>query len=322
MVCLVSPMGTFYTGRLWYNDDMQTYLTLNNGKKMPTLGLGTWKLDTNVATETVRYAVEEAGYRHIDCASIYGNEAELGEGFAKILAGPIKREELFVTSKLWNTAHHPDNVEKACKQTLKDLQLDYLDLYLVHWGIAFQPGGGLEPLDKDGWVITENVPLLATWEAMEGLVKKGLVRSIGVSNFTVAMLLDLLTHAKVKPVTNQVELHPYLPQLGLLEFCTRHDIVLTAYSPLAHAGPAQFEGGVVEKLAKKYHKTIAQVLLNWAVSRGTAAIPKASDPKRVAENIDIFDFAPTKAEQAAVAALDKKYRTCDPSEWWGVPYFA
>lgn len=301
---------------------MQTHFSLSNGKKIPSIGLGTWKIPRESAGALVETAITEAGYRHIDCAAIYENEKEIGEAFHKVLQGPVKREELFVTSKLWCTEHHPDNVEKACRQTLQDLQLDYLDLYIVHWGIAFQPGGDAEPLDQDGRVITQNVPMQATWQAMENLVQKGLVKSIGVSNFTVTMLLDLLTYATVKPAVNQVELHPYLPQTALVEFCKQHDILPTAYAPLVHGGLEDFNHGIVKDLADKYAKTPAQILLNWAVSRGTVPIPKTANPARMGENIDIFDFSLTADEQAALTALNKNYRTCDPIEWWGVPYFA
>lgn len=302
---------------------MQTQYKLNDDNFMPALGLGTWRIPGESAGAMVTHALTKAGYRHIDCAAIYGNEEEIGRAFSEVFGGgKIKRKDVFITSKLWNTEHHPDRVEKACRQTLKDLQLEYLDLYLIHWGIAFQPGGDIEPLDQDGYIITEPVSIRETWEAMERLVEKGLVKSIGVSNFTVAMLLDLLTYAKIKPAVNQIELHPYLAQTELVDFCKRLDIVPVAYSPLVHGGLDNFNHGVVGDLAKKYGKTPVQILLNWAIARGTAAIPKTGDPKKLAENIDIFDFELTEAEQAAIAALNKNYRTCDPIEWWCVPYFA
>ncbi|HTH72066.1 MAG TPA: aldo/keto reductase [Candidatus Pristimantibacillus sp.] len=301
---------------------MKTSLQLNTGASVPALGLGTWKLPNDKAEAVVTKAIVGAGYRHIDCASIYGNQQEIGQAFAKVLGKNVKREDVFVTSKLWNTDHHPDNVEAACRRTLEDLQLDYLDLYLIHWGIAFQPGGDLEPLDKDGWASMQLVPIQDTWRAMERLVEKGLARAIGVSNFTVPMLADMLTYANIKPAMNQVELHPFLPQVGLVDFCKHNDIAVTAYSPLAHGAVDDFGRSVVAELAAKYRKSVAQILLNWAVARGTAAIPKTADPKKLAENIDIFDFELTQDEQDSLTALDKNYRTCNPIGWWGVPYFA
>lgn len=286
------------------------------------MGLGTWKSDKSAVGDAVRFAVDKAGYRHIDCASIYGNEPEIGQALKDVIGKTVKREELFVTSKLWNTNHHPDNVAKACKKTLADLGLDYVDMYLMHWGVAFQPGGDLEPLDKHGRAITENVSVQATWQAMEKLVQKGLVKSIGVSNFTVPMLIDLLTYAAVKPVMNQIELHPYLAQTELVDFCKRKDMAVTAYSPFAHEGPQQFNQDAITDLAAKYKKTPAQILLNWAVARGTVAIPKSLDPARIAQNIDIFDFELTTAEQKQITALNQNKRFIDPADWWGVPYFA
>lgn len=301
---------------------MKTTFTLNNGKKIPALGLGTWKAEPGVVGEAVRAAIVDSGYRHIDCAAIYGNEKEVGKGLDAAFKSGVNREDVFVTSKLWNTEHHPDNVEKACQKTLDDLGLEYLDLYLVHWGIAFEPSDGDPEPIRDGQVVTQGVSTRETWEAMEKLVEKGFVRSIGVSNFTVTMLVDLLTYAKIKPVVNQVELHPYLSQTALVDFCKQRGILPVAYSPLVHGGLEDFKHGVIGTLADKYRKTPAQIMLNWAISRGTCAIPKSSNPKRIAENADIFDFELTKSELGAVSTLNKNYRTCDPIEWWGVPYFA
>ncbi len=169
-------------------------IKLNNGLIIPTIGLGTWRFPKEQVSQAVYFAITEAGYRHIDCASVYGNQIKIGQALEQIVqTNNINRKEIFVTSKLWNTSHHPKNVQKECRQTLKDLKLDYLDLYLMHWGIAFKPGNNAEPIGENGYAATENVSIQQTWQAMELLVKQGLVKSIGVANFTAIQLVDLLT---------------------------------------------------------------------------------------------------------------------------------
>jgi diketogulonate reductase-like aldo/keto reductase len=306
---------------------IKTYLKLNDGNKMPTLGLGTWKSEPHKVGEAVKFAIVEAGYKHIDCAAIYGNEEEIGQVFKEVIGKNVKRENIFITSKLWNTEHDPKKVEKACKKTLSDLKLDYLDLYLMHWGVAFKSNKELEPKYKNGAVVTESIPIHDTWQAMEKLVKKGLVKSIGVCNFTAMMVVDLLTYAKIKPVVNQIELHPYNSQQELIKFCQSKGVAITAYSPLGNPGlegrqgPSLLEEPIVKKLGKKYKKTPAQILINWALCRQTIVIPKSLHNSRILENIEVFDFELSDQEQQELALLNRNFRVVNPGAWWGIPYF-
>jgi len=306
---------------------MKKYLRLNDGNNIPIIGLGTWKSEKNLVGNAVKFAIINAGYRHIDCASIYQNEKEIGEIFKNIFNKRIKREKVFITSKLWNTDHKRQDVEKACKLTLYDLQLKYLDLYLIHWGVAFKHGGDLEPIDKNGKAITAPISIQETWQAMEDLVKKGLAKSIGVANFTTMMLVDLLTYAKIKPVANQIELHPYNTQTKLVDFCKYKNIVVTAYSPLGRQGattiqrPKLFSEPLIKKLASKYKKTEAQILLNWGIGRNTVVIPKSVHLQRIKENFDIFNFELSQEDQNKIEELNRNHRFVNPVEWWGIPYF-
>jgi alcohol dehydrogenase (NADP+) len=308
---------------------IQKTLKLNSGFPMPSVGLGTWNSKKGEVGEAVRCAIGEIGYRHIDCAAIYGNEKEIGAALHETLRSKkMARKELFITSKLWNTNHAPADVQTACERTLQDLQLEYLDLYLVHWAVSFVHGEGAEPLDKKGWIRLSPVPLQKTWEAMEKLVEKGLVRSIGVANFSVMMLNDLLTYAKIKPAMNQVELHPYNAQPQLLEYCAHEHITMTAYSPLGSPGglrpgdPTLLEDSEIAHLAAQYKKTPAQIVLNWGLHRGTAVIPKSTSPQRLKENFAAQDFSLPEAAYTTLDALNRNHRFVHPTGWWGVPYFA
>ncbi|KKS79390.1 MAG: Aldehyde reductase [Candidatus Beckwithbacteria bacterium GW2011_GWA2_43_10] len=307
---------------------MKSEIVLNNGYKIPIVGLGTWRSDKKTVGLAVKYALTKAGYKHIDCASIYRNEKQIGKVLAELFSSThIKRKSLFITSKLWNTDHSRKRVEIACRKTLKDLQLEYLDLYLMHWGIAFKPGRSLEPVSKNGMVVTEPVAIQETWAAMEKLVKKGLVKSIGVANFTTIMLVDLLTYAKIKPAMNQVEINPYNSQRELVDFCKHHKIALTAYSPLGNSSLVKsgvqklLNDKAIKAIAKNHHKTPAQVVLNWNINRGVVVIPKSTHLRRIEENIKVFDFQLLGGEIEKINRLNKNNRLVNPVGWWGIPYF-
>ncbi|MBP7875896.1 aldo/keto reductase [Candidatus Woesebacteria bacterium] len=303
-------------------------LTLNNGLQMPAIGLGTWKSPQNEVAAAVKHALLESHYTHIDCAKVYENEKEIGTAFAEVFAaGTVRREDIFITSKLWNTDHDPAQVEAVCRQTLEDLQLEYLDLYLMHWGVAFAGGKGKEPKNADGTMELALFSIQDTWRAMENLVEKGLVKSIGVANFSAMMLVDLLSYAKVPPAMNQIELHPYNAQQALVDYCHTRNVAVTAYSPLGNktrvkpGDPVLLDDEAVLSIAKEVGKSPAQVLLRWAVQRKTVVIPKSVTPSRISENIAVFDFELSEDHMSRLSALNHGQRLVDPSEWWGVPYF-
>jgi len=306
-------------------------LTFPNGDAMPMLGLGTWKSEPGEVGGAVRTALE-IGYRHIDCASIYGNEAEIGQAlFAAIDGGEVARDELWVTSKLWNNSHAPEDVRPALEQTLADLRLESLDLYLMHWPIALRKGAMI-PESVDDFLSLEERPLAATWEAMEALVDAGLCRHIGVSNFSVRRLEELRAGARIQPVMNQVEMHPYLQQPALVEYCRAHGIHVTAYSPLGSGDrPGRLREGdelvllddpVVAGIAGRVGCTPAQVLIRWALERGTAVIPKSVNPKRLADNFAAADVVFVEEDVRFLAELDSEHRFIDGTFWVheGGPY--
>jgi D-xylose reductase len=306
-------------------------LRLTNGDKLPAVGLGLWKVERSQAARTVEEAAR-IGYRHFDSAYDYGNEPESGEGVGKVVnSGICRREDLWVTSKLWNTYHEPEHVRPALEQSLKHLKLNYLDLYLIHFPIALK----FVPFDERypvGWFADPSaakpqmepaqVPIADTWGAMEELVRAGLVRNIGVCNFGVSLLRDLLSYAQIAPAVLQVEMHPYLTQEKLLRFCREAGIAVTAFSPLGAAsyyslgmageGESALDEPVVRQAAKRHDKSPAQVLLRWAVQRGTAVIPKTTRPERLRENLDIFNFELSDDEMNAITALNRNRRFNDP----------
>ena len=256
---------------------------------MPALGFGTLISDPAVTITATRDALE-AGFRHFDCAERYGNEREVGKALqAGLAAEGIAREEILVTTKLWNSNHRPERVEPAFKASLASLGLDYLDLYLIHTPFAFQPGDNQDPRDQNGNVIYDRgVTLLDTWKAMETLVDHGKCRAIGLSDVSLDELKRIYQSARIKPAVVQVEAHPYLPETELLEFCKQTGVVFLVFAPLGHgARPGPLEDPVILAIAARVGKTPAQVLLAWAVQRGTALLTTPKSAARARENFDI-----------------------------------
>jgi aldehyde reductase len=272
------------------SDFRTTRLPLNNGAgHIPAMGFGTLISDPAVTITATRAALE-AGFRHFDCAERYRNEREVGEALqAGLAAGGIARDDIFVTTKLWNSNHRPERVKPAFEASLERLRIRYLDLYLIHTPFAFQPGDEHDPRDKDGNVIYDrDVTLFETWRAMETLVDQGRCRAIGLSDVSLNQLLPIYESARIKPAVVQVESHPYLPETELLEFCMEKDIVLLAFAPLGHGmRPGLLDDPVISAIAARLGRTPAQVLLAWAVQRGTALLTTPKSAARARENLNV-----------------------------------
>ncbi|KAF4624891.1 hypothetical protein G7Y89_g13279 [Cudoniella acicularis] len=316
-------------------------LTLNSGHQMPLVGHGLWKIANDAVADHVYNAIK-AGYRLFDGACDYGNEIEAGQGVARaIKEGIVKREELFIVSKLWNTFHEKERVEQLCQKQLKDWGVEYFDLFIMHFPIALEyvdpavrypPGwfyDGVTPTD----IRLSKATIHETWEAMEALVDGGLARSIGISNFNCASILDLLRYARIRPATLQIEHHPYLVQQPLVKFAQKEGITITAYSSFGPQGyvemdlehavktPHLFQHPVIKEIAAAHKKGTPQVLLRWATQQGIAVIPKSDTLPMLLENLDAKEFDLTEEEIKKIDALDQGLRFNDPwikGGWVGV----
>ncbi|CAH0563503.1 unnamed protein product [Brassicogethes aeneus] len=299
---------------------------LSNDVKCPQLGLGTWLSPPGEVQKAVKHAID-CGYRYFDCAMLYGNEAEIGQGIReKIADGTVTRDELFIVTKLWNTFHERDQVVPTCRQSLENFGLDYVDLYLIHWPVAQKLSGPFNinlPFDN---AACYNHDFVDTWRGMEECVDLGIAKSIGVSNFTNEQLQRVLDAARIKPVMNQVEVTPNLNQKSLIKYCKDRGVQVTAYSPFGSpARPWKKPGDPdvslddpkLMSIGKKYGKTTSQVILRYLVELGAIPIPKSQNPKRIEMNIDIFDFTLDDEDMKAMDSFNCNGRAVHAMELMG-----
>ncbi|KAF5276029.1 hypothetical protein FQA39_LY00825 [Lamprigera yunnana] len=305
-------------------------VTLNNGQKMPMLGLGTWQLAPGEVGKVVKVAID-IGYRHFDCAFLYDNESEIGSAIRqKISEGSVKREELFIVTKLWNTFHEREKVVPACRKSLENFGLTYVDLYLIHWPVAQKNFGPVNPkLPFDGAIVID-YDYVDTWKGMEECVTLGLTKGIGISNFNTIQVNRILQNATIKPVVNQVEVSPNLNQKKLIKFCADRSICVTAYSPFGSpsrpwAKPTDpivsLDNPNLVAIGKQYNKTPAQVILRYLIQIGTVPIPKSANEKRITENINVFDFNLSKEDLAIMDSFNCNGRVVLAEEFKGTPHY-
>lgn len=292
---------------------MQRVKLLNNGHVIPALGLGTWMSQPHEVCVATMHALS-IGYRHIDGAWIYENEDEIGQALQASWSDKLKRDDVFITSKLWNSFHHPEDVRGAITESLKKLQLDYLDLYLIHWPMDFARGSDPFAKDKDGnfLVVDPPIPIADTWKAMEALVDAGLTKSIGFSNFTIDQIKEVLKVARIPPAVLQIEIHPYCQPTELINFCKQNGITVTAYSPLGNpsieSGDTPLNDPTIKDVANKHNKTPAQAIIRWHLDNGLVVIPKSVTPKRIEENFKVWDFNLTPKDIERFNILNKDQR--------------
>ena len=296
-------------------------ITLADGSTLPALGLGTWRAARGEVGAAVTTALE-LGYRHIDAAAVYGNEAEVGAALAAAFSrGLVQRQQVWITSKLWNDSHAPALVRPALERTLQDLGLDHLDLYLIHWPVVHRPGVVMPSTAADQ-IPLEACPLADTWGAMEELVQAGLCRQIGVSNVSATKLEALAAGARLTPAMNQVERHPYLQQGELLACCRRLGVAVTAFAPLGSSGPNRppelLSDPVITAIANTHGTSPAQVLLAWGLACGTAVIPKSVRADRLAANLAATQLQLSAADQTAIDGLERGQRLID-GHFWELP---
>lgn len=298
------------------------YKTLNTDNQIPLIGLGTWKAAPGEVYTAIRWALK-LGYNHFDCAPIYGNQKEIGQAFHDAMEEDnLRRQDIFITSKLWNDSHQAKDVLSALHKTLEELQVEYLDLWLMHWPVAQKPGTAI-PSGSDDMLSLKDVPLEETWAEMEKAYNQGLVKAIGTSNFGSEKLQLILDKGQISPAVNQVECHPYLQQNELLDFCNKNMIALTAYSPLGSGSrskdgnaesnnkSALLEDAVILNIAHKLNVSAAQVILAWQMQRGVIVIPKSANEARLQENLNSLNLILDNQDMEQIARLDKEYRVID-----------